>query len=123
MANANAAKASQYECARIPPPGAFFFTTARSLVSAAHSGDAAHGEHLLRRNVVGNKLATKFTKGARGKMRANVGHYAQIHMGVVDAHHAQAENFVHVEQVAQIGACEVPAREAFAAFFDGTEVG
>jgi hypothetical protein len=41
----------------------------------------------------------------------------------VQADHAQAEDFVHVQQMAQIGAREMFAGKTFAAFFDRAEVG
>ena len=55
-------------------------------------------------------------------MRPHVGHHFQKQMRVVDAQHAQAENFIHVQQVPQIGAREMPAGEAVAAFLDGPEI-
>ena len=44
-------------------------------------------------------------------------------MAVVDADQPQAQDFIHVEQVTDVGPGVMTAREAFATRFDGVEVG
>src|SRR5436190_1276639 len=55
-------------------------------------------------------------------MRADRRHYPEVHMAVVDADHAQAENFADVQQVAEICARKVFARIAIAAFLQWPKI-
>ena len=55
-------------------------------------------------------------------MRPGIGHRSQIHVRVVHAQHAQAEDFIHVQQMPEVGTSEMLAGEAAATFLDGTEI-
>ena len=77
----------------------------------------------MRGNVVADEVAAEFGEGATFNCGTGLFHRAHEHAGVVDAEHAEAEDFADVKEMAQVGAGEVAAGEAVAVVFDGTEVG
>src|SRR5262249_18711783 len=64
----------------------------------------ARGENLLGGHVGGGELAAVFGEGPGGEVGPNLAHDLQVEIRIVDADHAQAEDFVDVEQMPQIGA-------------------
>ena len=80
------------------------------------------GKDFLRWRVVGDEVAVKLGERASSQRCADIGHQLDVHVRVMDADEAQAENFVGLEQMPHVGAREEFAGEAFAAFFDGPEV-
>ena len=90
----------------------------RPLIGGAPAGEDAAGGDVLSR-----ELTTKSVEGPCGKVGPDIGHDLEIEVGIVDAHQAQAENLVHIQEVADVGAREAPASEAGAALLDGAEVG
>src|SRR6185369_133332 len=71
---------------------------ASSLITRRFPG----GQHLLRRDIVGDELAVKFGEGSGREVCPGVGHDFDEDVRVMDADHAQAEDFVHVQQMPKV---------------------
>ena len=64
----------------------------------------ASGEDFLAGDVGAGKHFPELAEGAGGDMVADVLHDFHIHEAVVDAEHAEAEDFIDIQQVAEISA-------------------
>jgi hypothetical protein len=54
-------------------------------------------KYFFGRAIVRDELTAKFAERSCCQVRANVSHQLQEHVRVVNTHHAQAENLVHVQ--------------------------
>ena len=77
----------------------------------------------MRGHVVSYKVAAELGEGAVFNCSAGLFHRSHEHASVVYAEHTEAEDFAYVQQMTQIGACEMLAGEAVAVFFNGAKVG
>src|SRR5690348_6127963 len=62
------------------------------------------GENTSGRDITGGKLTSKLLEGAQVNMASDIRHQLKIHMRVVHAQHAQAEDFLHIQKMAEISA-------------------
>src|ERR1039458_6791248 len=118
ICSANTSRSSS-PCERQPEPGSGTPQVQPRLTLRVRG---AGQQHLLRWHIVGHEVAPELRKCLRRNRRPHLCHGSQIHVCVMDAQHAQAEDFAHVEQVPQIRTREMPASKAIAAFLDWPEI-
>ena len=82
----------------------------------------AMGQDFLGWLIVGDEMPIIFAERARRNRGANLGHHLQVKVGIVNAEHPQAENFICTQQVAEISPREMPAGKTSATFLNGAKI-
>src|SRR5688572_27789355 len=80
------------------------------------------GENLLRWNIRAREHVAEFGEGAVGKMLADVAHDFHVHEAVVDAEHAKSQDFIHIQQMAEVCPGKILASVTFAAFLNRAKI-